>query len=306
MISRALGPVGFGGAPIGNLYPAVDDAAAAAAVHAAWEAGIRYFDTAPHYGLGLSERRLGAALAHYPRDAFVVSPKVGRRLVPHPQPPDRDAEFDVPGTLTRRWDLSADGVRRSIAESLERLGMDRVDIALVHDPDDHMEQALAEAVPALAALPEVGAVGVGMNHVEPLRRFVEEAAVDAVMVAGRWTLADRSAAPLLEACTRRGVAVLAAAPFNSGLLAAPWPADDAFFDYAPAPAPVLARARRMAAACERGGVSLPQAAMQFPLRHEAVASVVVGIRTAEQARVDVAWATDPVPGPVWTELDAVY
>ncbi|WP_296370825.1 MULTISPECIES: aldo/keto reductase [unclassified Pseudonocardia] len=301
-----LGPVGFGGAAIGNLYSAVDDDTAAAAVHGAWEAGIRYFDTAPHYGLGLSERRLGAALARYPRDGFVVSTKVGRLLVPHPHPTDRDPEFDVPGVLTRRWDFSADGVRRSVAESLERLGMDRIDIALVHDPDDHMEQALAEAVPALAAMPEVGVVGVGMNVVEPLLRFVEESTVDAVMVAGRWTLADRSAAPLLEACSRRGVSVLAAAPFNSGLLAAAWPADDAFFDYAPAPAPVLARARRMAAACERGGASLPQAAMQFPLRHEAVASVVVGIRTAGQALVDVAWAADPVPGPVWTELDAVY
>ncbi len=306
MTARAFGPVGFGGAAIGNLYSAVDDETAAAAVHGAWEAGIRYFDTAPHYGLGLSERRLGAALARYPRDEFVVSTKVGRLLEPHPHPTARDPDFDVPGTLTRRWDFSAEGVRRSVAESLQRLGMDRIDIALVHDPDDHMDRALAEAVPALAAMPEVGAVGVGMNHVEPLLRFVDESAVDAVMVAGRWTLADRSAAPLLEACTRRGVWVLAAAPFNSGLLAAPWPADGAFFDYGPAPAPVLARARRLAAACERGGATLPQAAMQFPLRHRAVASVVVGIRTAEQARTDVGWATDPVPGPVWTELDAAY
>jgi len=300
-----VGAVGFGGAAVGNVYSAVDDRTAAAAVHAAWELGVRYFDTAPHYGLGLSERRLGAALADYPRDEYVLSTKVGRLLVPHPNPTGSDLPlggFDVPDTLARRWDFSAAGVRRSIAESLERLGLDRIDIALVHDPDDQMDRALAEAVPALAELPEVGAVGAGMNHVAPLRRFVEESDVDVVMVAGRWTLVDRSAAPLLEACRRRGVSALAAAPFNSGLLTAPWPADGGYFDYGPAPEPVLRLARRMATACAEGGVTLPQAAMQFPLRHPAVASVVVGIRTPEQARADVGWASDPVPEPVWAAL----
>ena len=307
----AVTELGFGGAPIGNLYSAVDEAAAAAAVHAAWDAGVRYFDTAPHYGLGLSERRLGRALADRPRSEFVISTKVGRLLDDNPAPTGSDLAaggFAVPDTLTRRRDYSADGVCRSLEASLDRLGLDRIDIVLVHDPEDHMEQALGEAVPALVKLREqgvIGAVGVGVNHWQTPLPFVTGADIDVVMIAGRWTLADRTAAPLLAACAEHQVPVLAAAPFNSGLLASPWPAPGAFFDYNPAPAPVHELARALAAACQRHQATLPHAAIQFPLRHRWVASVVAGIGTAGQARSDAGWATIPLPPALWNCLDRI-
>ena len=298
--------LGFGAAALGNLYAAVTDEDARAAVDAAWDAGLRYFDTAPHYGLGLSERRLGAALAARPRDEFVVSTKVGRLLVPNPHPRGSDSEhqFEVPDTLTRVRDYSADGVRRSLEASLERLGLDRVDVVLVHDPDDVLDQALAEAVPALVALREqgvIGAVGVGMNRWQALRRFVVETDVDVVMVAGRWTLVDRSAEPLLQAAAERGVSVLAAAAYNSGLLASPWPADDARFNYAPAPADVLARARHWAARAEQHGVALPDVALQFPLRHAATAAVVVGLRSPAEVAAAVERMSRAIPEAVWAD-----
>ncbi len=302
--------LGFGGAPIGNLYAAVGEAAAAETVDAAWDAGIRYFDTAPHYGLGLSERRLGKALSSRPRREFVISTKVGRLLDSNPAPAGSDlaAGFDVPDTLTRRRDYSGDGVRRSLADSMGRLGVDRIDIALIHDPEDHMAQAMGEAVPTLLELREqgvIGAVGVGMNHWEPLLRFVDVPGIDVVMVAGRWTLADRTAAPLLAACAERGVSVLAAAPFNSGLLASRWPEPGALFDYSPASGGIRDRARALAAACERHAATLPHAAVGFPLRHRAVASVVAGIRTAAEAHSDALWAASPLPPKLWENLDEI-
>lgn len=182
--------LGFGAAPIAGLYKPVDEADAAATIVAAWDSGVRYYDTAPHYGLGLSEVRLGRALSDRPRDELVVSTKVGRLLVPNPAPTGSDlaSGFAVPDGLTRELDFTADGVRRSLEGSLLRLGMDRVDIVLVHDPDDHVDQALTEALPALVALRDegvVGAVGVGMNQWQAPLRFVREADVDVVMVAGR-------------------------------------------------------------------------------------------------------------------------
>jgi D-threo-aldose 1-dehydrogenase len=300
--------LGFGGAPIGNLYEPVPDEDAAAAVRTAWEGGVRYFDTAPHYGLGLSERRLGAALRDRPRDEFVISTKVGRLLVANPAPTGSDLAaggFAVPDDLTRERDYSRDGVRRSLDASLDRLGLDRIDMVYIHDAEDHMEQALREAVPALIELREqgvVGAIGAGMNFVAPLLRFVIEADVDAVMLAGRWTLADRTGEPLAEACADREVSVVTAAPFNSGLLARPTPGEDAHFDYGRAPADVLAFARRLAAGCDAAGTSLPQAALQFPLQHAAVPTVVVGMRSAAQARANLDWAGSPLPASLWTRL----
>jgi len=269
---------------------------------------VRYFDTAPHYGLGLSERRLGAGLAGRPRAEFTVSTKVGRLLEPHPAPTGSDLTaggFAVPDTLIRRFDYSRDGVRRSLEASLDRLGLDNVDIVYVHDPDDHMDAALNEALPALAELRDqgvIGAIGAGMNAIAPLLRIVAEADVDAVMVAGRWTLVDRSALPLLDACADRGVSVVAAAPFNSGLLAHPWPPDDAYYNYGPAPADVLERARRLARACERHGTVLPHAAMQFPFRHPAVACVLAGVRSAAQAQSAAHWATTDLSADIWSAL----
>ncbi|ACZ90860.1 aldo/keto reductase [Streptosporangium roseum] len=308
-MTLSVSKYGFGAAPIGNLFTAVSDAEAGAAVDAAYDAGFRLFDTAPHYGLGLSERRLGAALAGRPRDSYALSTKVGRLLVPAPTggPAGRDDQgFDVPADLRRVWDFSRDGVRRSLEESLLRLGLDAVDIVLIHDPDDHWEQAVSEAYPALAELRDQGvvkAVGVGMNQSEMLARFVRETGVDMVMLAGRHTLLDQSGEEeLLPLCQERGVSVVAAGVFNSGLLATHDPSGT--YDYAPAPAPLLARARRIAAVCESHGATLPQAALAFPLRHPAVASVVVGARSAAEVARNAALTARPVPDDLWAELAA--
>jgi D-threo-aldose 1-dehydrogenase len=301
--------LGFGAASIANLYTAVDDDTARAAIEAAWDGGVRYFDTAPHYGLGLSERRLGAALAEHPREEFTISTKVGRLLVPNPAPTGSDLHaggFAVPDDLTREHDYSRDGVRRSLDASLERLGLGYADIVYIHDPEAHMDVAVGEAMRALVELREQGvvrAIGVGMNFTDPLQRFVTETPIDAVMIAGRWTLIDRSAQNLLDTCLERGVSVVAAAPFNSGLLARPWPTDDSYFDYEPAPPVLINRARELASACQRSGTTLPHAALRFPLRHQAVASVVVGLRTPEQSRSACTWAATPITQDAWRELD---
>lgn len=302
--------LGFGAAPIGNLYTAIDDDTARAAVNAAWDGGVRYFDTAPHYGLGLSERRLGSALADRSRDQFAISTKVGRLLVPNPSPTGSDLAgggFAVDDVTTRRQDYSRDGVRRSLDASLERLGLDRIDIVYVHDPEDHMDVALAQAVPALVELREqgvIGAIGAGMNYVEPLTRFATETDVDILMVAGRWTLIDRSGEALLAACQDRGISVASAAPFNSGLLARAWPPDDAHFDYGPAPEEILAAARAAATTCNDFGTTLPHAAMQFPLRHPAVACVVAGMRTSDHVTQNVEWATAEPPAGLFEALNS--
>lgn len=300
--------LGLGGAPLGNLFRAIDDDTAEATVAAAWDAGIRFFDTAPHYGLGLSELRLGRALAERPRTEFVVSSKVGRLLLPNELPTGSDLAhggFDVPDTLRRVRDYTRDGVRRSVEQSLERLGLDHLDIALVHDSEEHMSSALQQALPALVELREegvVGSIGAGMNFVEPLRRYVESG-VDTVMVAGRWTLLDRTAAELLDECAERGVAVLAAGPFNSGLLAQPEPPDDGTFDYRSAPPAVLGRARALGAACREAGTTLPAAALQFPLRHPAVAYVVAGLRSPQEVALAAERISEPIPDSLWPDLD---
>ncbi len=204
----------FGTAPIGNLYTAVHDDAAHAAADEAWSAGIRYFDTAPHYGLGLAERRFEAALSGRPRTEYVISTKVGRMLVTNPNSTgsDRAERFDAPDTCTRAGDYSRDGARRSLEASLRRLDLHRVDIALVHDPDepDQLDQAITETIPALIDLRDQGmvtAVGAAMNNWQPLLCVVIETDVDTVMIAGRWTPLDHSAEPLLDACAERDVAV---------------------------------------------------------------------------------------------------
>lgn len=308
--AAAVTALGFGGASAGNLYTETTGEEATAAVDCAWAGGIRYFDTAPHYGLGLSERRLGAALRHRPREVFVISTKVGRMLEPNPRPVGSDLAaggFAVPDTLRRRFDFSAAAVRRSLEGSLGRLGLDRADLVYVHDPDDHLDEAIAGAIPELIRMREEGlvsAVGVGMNQWQAPLRMVRETGIDLVMLAGRWTLLDRSGQPLVDECAARGVAVVAAAPFNSGLLARAWPGDGAYFDYGPATPQVLARARALARICQRHGVSLPDAAIQFPLRHPAVVSVVAGMRSGEEVASTLARFATVVPDDAWTELDA--
>ncbi|MFI7609701.1 aldo/keto reductase [Nonomuraea terrae] len=295
---------GLGGAPLGNLFDTVPEEQARATLDAAWESGVRLYDTAPHYGLGLSERRFGSALAG--RSGYLLSTKVGRLLVPTDagDTPDDD-HFAVSAGLQRVWDFSGDGVRRSLEDSLDRLGVPAVHIALIHDPDDHVEQAIAEAYPALAELRDEGvvrAIGVGMNQWEAPLRFVRETDIDVVMLAGRYTLLDQSGLPLLDECARRGVRVLAAGVFNSGILATPEPSGT--YDYQPAPSPLVERARRIAEVCGRHGVTLPQAAMAFPLRHPAVATIVVGARAPEEVTANAALWSRPVPADLWDDLES--
>ncbi|MEN3614144.1 aldo/keto reductase [Plantactinospora sp. ZYX-F-223] len=304
--------LGLGCAPIGNLYTAVGEAEALATVAAAWDSGIRYFDTAPHYGLGLSERRLGDALRTLPREEYTVSSKVGRLLVPDRSGAGRrdDEGFDVPADHRRLWDFSADGVRRSLEASLVRLGLDRIDLVLIHDPEDHQTQALEQGYPALHELRAqgvVGAIGVGSMQWQVLHRFVAETEVDAVMVAGRYTLLEQPALDsLLPECERRGVSVLAAGVFNSGLLAVERPHAGLPYDYADAPTEILERARAIAALCAEHRTTLPAAALAFAAAHPAVASVVFGAHNPEQVRRNAAlYAAEPPSGEFWAELVAV-
>jgi D-threo-aldose 1-dehydrogenase len=295
----------LGGAAIGNLFTEVTDDDARAAVDAAWDAGIRTFDTAPHYGLGLSERRLGAALRDRPRAEYVVSTKVGRVLRRASPPYGRDREgFAVPADRVREFDFTADGVRRSLDDSLTRLGLDRADIALIHDPDDHPRQALAEAYPALERMRAEGcvrAIGAGMNQAGLLTRFVTETDVDVVLVAGRYTLLDRSAADaLLPAALKRGVSVIAGGVFNSGLLAAP--VQGATYDYQATPGPLLSRAQELDAICARYGVPLRAAAARFPLTHPAVVSVLVGARSAAEVTDATGLRDAGIPAGLWQAL----
>ncbi|NUP46245.1 MAG: aldo/keto reductase, partial [Catenulispora sp.] len=303
----ALTDLGFGSSVIGNLYRPVADEEAQAAVVAAWDAGVRYFDTAPHYGLGLAERRLGAALRGRPRDQYTLSSKVGRLLVPNEAPTGQDSDgFAVPDTLRRQWDFSRDGVLRSIEGSLERLGTDRLDIVFVHDPDEHWKQAAEEAMPTLAALRDegvVGAIGAGMNQSAMLARFLRETAADVVMLAGRYTLLDQRALDdVLPAALEHGKSVVAVGVFNSGLLARDRPAAGMKYDYQDAPAHLVARAQEIADVCEEHGTTLPAAAIAFPFTHPAVVNVSLGMRTPEQVARNVDLYRKQVPEGLWADL----
>jgi D-threo-aldose 1-dehydrogenase len=295
--------VGLGTAPLGNMFTELDEDEADATVAAAWDAGIRFFDTAPFYGHGLAEQRLGRMLRPRARDAYVVSSKVGRVL----ETGDTDPGiFRVPRGVTARFDYSRDGVLRSIDATLARTGLDRIDVALVHDPDDHEQEALDGAFPTLVELRDQGvlrAVGAGMNQHEMLGRFVARADLDCVLLAGRYTLLDRTGESLLDACAAAGVGVVLGGVFNSGVLAAE--PSRATFDYEPAPAAILDRTARLRDACARYEVALPAAALDFALGHPAVSAVVVGARTAAEITADVAWARAAVPPALRGELAAL-
>ncbi|HLL68087.1 MAG TPA: aldo/keto reductase [Micromonosporaceae bacterium] len=305
-----VGPLGFGAAPIGNLGREVTEEEWAGAVPAAWDAGVRYFDTAPHYGLGLAERRMREGLAGRPRDEFVISTKVGRLLAPVEDPGDAmDSEgFAVPATHVRVRDYSRDGIMRSLESSLERLGLDRVDILLVHDPDDHYSEALNGAFPALEELRAQGVIrsyGAGMNQSEMLADFVRHTDLDVVMLAGRYSLLEQPALEeFLPLCAERNVSVIAAGVFNSGLLARARPRPGATYNYEPAPAELVERANRLADVCERHGVTLPAAAAQFALGHPAVATVCLGARSAEQIARNATLFEVAIPDDLWAELKA--
>ncbi|MGW0842350.1 aldo/keto reductase [Streptomyces sp. NPDC002787] len=298
----------YGAAGIGNLFRPVPDEEAAAAIDAAWDAGIRTFDTAPHYGLGLSERRLGAALGGRPRKSYTISTKVGRLLVENESVEGDDLAngFAVPATHRRVWDFTADGVLRSLEASLGRLGLDHVDVVLLHDPDDHAEQALREAYPALERLRAegvVGAIGVGMNQSALPARFLRETDIDVVLLAGRYTLLEQEGLhELLPEAAARGRSVLIGGAFNSGLLIDPNPG--ATYDYAPVPRTVLDRALRLKTVTERHGVPLRAAALAFPSAHPAVAAVLTGARSAEEVRDTVDLLSRRIPAALWDELRA--
>jgi D-threo-aldose 1-dehydrogenase len=305
-----LGPLGFGASTLGNLYREMSDDQARAVVDRAWEGGIRYFDVAPHYGLGLAERRLGDALRSHPRDAFVVSTKVGRVLEPNPDGAGRpDPEgFAVNALFRRRWDFSAEGVRQSLEDSLERLGLDRVDIVYLHDPEERLALAVDEALPALVELREagvVGAIGVGSKDVSALTALIGTGSLDLAMVAGRYTLLEQPAlAEVFPAAHEHDTAIVAVGVYNSGLLARPVPEPTATYEYEAAPAAMFERAVELADVCNAHGVTLPHAAVQFALRHPLVANVTIGIGSASHLDDGLAYASSPVPESLWRELES--
>jgi D-threo-aldose 1-dehydrogenase len=270
---------GLGGLPIGELCGPDADAQAVATIDTAYGAGIRFFDTAPDYGAGQSEQRFGLALAKYSRAQYLLSTKVG-------------------GTGSHQVDFSEDGIRRSLAESLERLALESVDLVFIRDSGEHWQQAIDEAYPVLHELREqgeIGAVGVAMDDLQSLDRFVRDTEVDVVLLAGQYSLLDQSGMPLLDLCQARGVAAIVSGVLTPQVLQTdgyPEPTDE-----------VSIRAGQIAAICERYGVSLPQAALDFPGRHPAVTSVLIGAASAAEIRADAALVRKPVPADLWRDSE---
>jgi D-threo-aldose 1-dehydrogenase len=298
----SLSALGFGGGPLGR---AASDEAARAILDAAWQAGIRYFDTAPLYGTGESERRIGAALRARPRSDFVLSSKVGRLLRPTGSSgPGREIVFDY----------SRDGALSSFDASLARLGLERIDILLIHDIDrwthgDAQPKAFAaaldgayRAIADLKAAGRVRAIGLGVNEWQVCRDFAERAPVDCVLLAGRHTLLEREAGrEFLPFCLERGIGVIIGGPFNSGVLAT-GAVPDARYNYAPAPPEILARVRRIETVVARHGVMLAAAALAFPLRHPAVATVIPGLSTSAEVADAAASVATKIPAELWDAL----
>jgi D-threo-aldose 1-dehydrogenase len=318
---RRLGfsALGFGAAPLGNMHRALGEAEAQAVVRRAWTLGLRYFDTAPLYGHGLSEARLGAALGDQARDSYVLSTKVGRVLEPcAPGQEDSGIYRNTPHRRVR-FDYSYDGVMRSYEDSVSRLGFGRIDILYVHDIDavTHRSQAASDArfaelidgggwraLDALRRSGEVAAIGAGLNVWQACERLMAVADPDIFLLAGRYTLLEQSALDsFLPACAARGVGVVVGGPFNSGVLAT-GPVPGAFYDYAPAPPRILQRAAALEAVCRRHGVSLAQAALRFPLGHPAVVCVLAGAQTGDELKRNVATLDRPVPAALWRDLVA--
>lgn len=308
--------LGLGGAPLGNLFSALGDDAAQALVQQAWQGGCRTFDTAPHYGNGLSEHRLGRALRRTPTPDFVLSTKVGRLLLPDAAAPrDQNGYVDVL-PFRQAWDYSARGVRRSVEDSLQRMGLARVDVAYVHDCDaavhgaDYarvLRQVVDEALPELRRMQAQGLlrhVGLGVNDVQVCLDVLRLADLDCLLLAGRYSLVDHGAlARLLPVCAQRGVRVALGGVFNSGILAtgvrgrAP-----VRFDYAAAPAQWISRVAAVEDLCDRHGVPLRAAALQFPLAHAAVEIVLLGAQDRQQWLDGVEMMRHPIPAAFWHEL----
>jgi D-threo-aldose 1-dehydrogenase len=307
--------MGYGSAPIGNIFRPISEQEAAAMVHAAWEAGIRYFDTAPYYGHGLSEARLGAALRWYPRDEYVLSTKVGRVLKAKPR---REIDFSpwVDGLpFELHFDYSYDGTMRSIEDSLQRLGTERIDIAFIHDCDvfthggqrqpGYFEEAMEGAWRALARLRAEGvikAVGVGVNEWQVCEQALRRRDFDCFLLAGRYTLLEQdSLDTFLPLCESRDVAIVLGGGYNSGILAT-GAVEGAKYNYGPAPEPILERTRRIEEVCSANGVSLKAAALQFVLAHPAITTNIPGTRSTKQLQENLDTFREVIPSSFWTEL----
>jgi D-threo-aldose 1-dehydrogenase len=301
-ISRlSLGTAAFGG-----LYTSVTDLDCTDTLITALDHGINFIDTAPHYGKGISERRIGRALASRDRSTFVMSTKVGRLLLPSQT--DIDEYFmDADNTVERKFDFSAIGVRQSLEASLERLGMDSVEILFIHDPDENADVAILEAYPELDRMRSDGivkAIGVGMNQCAIPTRIMRETDIDMVLIAGRYSLLDQQALnDLLPTALERNVDVIAAGVFNSGILANP--IKGATFDYVPASDELLAKAVRIREVLDEHQISLASAALQFPLRHPAVKSVLMGCRSAAEVATNIEAFNAPIENKVWEDLVSI-
>jgi D-threo-aldose 1-dehydrogenase len=307
----ALTKLGLGCAQLGGLYQAMTDGDASALVDAAWDLGIRYFDTAPYYGFTLSERRLGAALRERPRGEYVISTKAGRLMRPDPGVQAGECGWAEPLPFRPHYDYTHDGILRSHEDSLQRLGLDRVDILYVHDigrvthgeRHAHYWEQLTDGggLRALERLRGEGAIqafGLGVNEWEVVADALDICALDCVLLAGRYTLLEQaSLAPLMDRCAREGTGVVIGGPFNSGILAG-----SSKFNYEDAPAAVVERVRALAAACREFGVPLQAAALQFPLAHPAVVSCIPGAQDAAQLRQNAQWFSQPVPAALWQAL----
>ncbi len=306
------GPLGMGTAPLGNLITEVAEEDARACLRAAWHAGVRHFDTAPHYGAGLAERRLGDMLRGHPRDAYTLSTKIGRLLRPDAHVPALNENFLNALPFTRRIDYSAAGTIRSLEDSQQRMGLTRFDIVYIHDCSedwhgpawrDRFAEAMAGAASVLTdmrARGEIRGWGMGLNMVEPALACLEAARPDFFLIAGRYTLIDHTAlAQLFPACAAKGVKVVLGGPYNSGLLAG-----GTTFNYAPAEAAMVAKADAVRAVCARHGVDIRAAALQFCAAHPVVAAVIPGPRTAAEVEQNVALMQAPIPAALWSDLRA--
>ena len=295
---------GIGTSPFGGLFASVSESAVADVISTSMELGLNYFDTAPHYGMGSAEVRLGRNINHLPRSSFVVSTKVGRLIVPSEKADDPGWENST-AAVERIFDFSAAGIERSLLESLERLKMESVEMIFIHDPDGAADQAISEAYPVLERLRAEGIVktiGIGITSNEIPTRFINETDIDVVLIALKYTLLDQSAATeLLPTALKKGVSVIAGGVFNSGILTNP--KAGATFNYEPASPEVLARAQKIEKFFVDRGVSLAQAALQFPMQHPAISAILVGCRSADEVTTNVALYNREIDSHIWREFD---
>jgi D-threo-aldose 1-dehydrogenase len=299
--------MGMGGAALGGLYHEVSDNSAMESIETALSRGINYFDTAPLYGHGRSEELMGEVLRKHPRDRFAISTKVGRVLLPASSSKVESVFFENPAPFEPVFDFSYEGVMRSFEESLRRLKLDRVDILFIHDPDDYYQDAILGAYPTLHKLRSQGvvkAIGAGMNQAEMLARFAREGDFDCFLLAGRYTLIDHSGLKeLLPLCEEKQISIVIGGPYNSGILAG-GAISGAKFNYQDASPEIVEKVRKVEEVCRRHSVPLKAAALQFPLAHPAVASVIPGARSAAEAEENFALIKAPIPHEFWKDLQA--